>query len=222
MYKYILIIYMKKFRRKNIHRTKGHSNQSWHQSKKTLRPLLNVKKSLNSVRERTTTSSPPASPSTQDGESDPGLDEDGKSKLKRRPRPEPLIIPPPKPSTFIPPSLYPSITSYQSNLRSPVRLPDSVVVLPPYTPPPILSPVREGSGLYFSTFLTNIASNQSLPPPPPTPKSATRSLLRSCESRCLLCFSTTVTSGGGFSASCAAFFFSLLQRVRKSRLPFCP
>lgn len=103
--------------------------------------------------------------------------------MKRRPRPEPLIIPPHKPSTFIPPSLYPSITSYQSNLRSPVRMPDNPTTMPPYTPPPILSPVREGSGLYFSTFLTNIASNQSLPPPPPTPKSATRSLLRSCKSR---------------------------------------
>ncbi|XP_041814876.1 mitotic deacetylase associated SANT domain protein a isoform X2 [Chelmon rostratus] len=119
----------------------------------------------------------------QDGENDPGLDEDGKSKLKRRPRPEPLIIPPHKPSTFIPPSLYSTITSYQSNLRSPVRLPDNPLTLPPYTPPPILSPVREGTGLYFSTFLTNIASNQILPPPPPaTPKSATRSLLRSTSS----------------------------------------
>lgn len=115
----------------------------------------------------------------QDGENDPGLDE--KSKFKRRPRPEPLIIPPHKPSTFIPPSLYSSITSYQSNLRSPVRLPDNPLTLPPYTPPPILSPVREGSGLYFSTFLTNIASNQILPPPA-TPKSAPRSLLRSTSS----------------------------------------
>uniref|UniRef100_UPI0037E82200 mitotic deacetylase associated SANT domain protein a n=1 Tax=Semicossyphus pulcher TaxID=241346 RepID=UPI0037E82200 len=116
----------------------------------------------------------------QDGD-DQGLDEDGKSKFKRRPRPEPLIIPPHKPATFIPPSLYPSITSYQSNLRSPVRLPDNPLTLPPYTPPPILSPVREGSGLYFSTFLTNIASNQILPPPA-TPKSASRSLLRSTSS----------------------------------------
>ncbi|XP_059212600.1 mitotic deacetylase associated SANT domain protein a isoform X3 [Centropristis striata] len=117
----------------------------------------------------------------QDGESDPGMDEDGKSKLKRRPRPEPLIIPPHKPSTFIPPPLYSSITSYQSNLRSPVRLPDNPLTLPPYTPPPILSPVREGSGLYFSTFLTNIAVSNQILPPPPTPKSA-RSLLRSSSS----------------------------------------
>ncbi|XP_040016416.2 mitotic deacetylase associated SANT domain protein a isoform X1 [Gasterosteus aculeatus] len=117
-----------------------------------------------------------------DGESDPGLDEDGKSKFKRRPRPEPLIIPPHKPSTFIPPSLYSSISSYQSNLRSPVRLPDNPLAMPPYTPPPILSPVREGSGLYFSAFLTNIAVSNQILPPPPTPKSATRSLLRSASS----------------------------------------
>ncbi|XP_023270839.1 ELM2 and SANT domain-containing protein 1-like isoform X1 [Seriola lalandi dorsalis] len=115
----------------------------------------------------------------QDGENDPGLDEDGKSKFKRRPRPEPLIIPPPKPSTFIPPSIYSSISSFQSNLRSPVRLPDNPLTLPPYTPPPILSPVREGSGLYFSTLMTNIAVSNQILPPPATPKSATRSLLRS-------------------------------------------
>ncbi|KAK1888833.1 ELM2 and SANT domain containing protein 1 [Dissostichus eleginoides] len=74
----------------------------------------------------------------QEGENDPGTDEEGKSKLKRRPRPEPLIIPPPKPATFIPPSLYSSISSYQSNLRSPVRMPDNPLTMPPYTPPPIL------------------------------------------------------------------------------------
>ncbi|XP_034756448.1 mitotic deacetylase associated SANT domain protein a isoform X1 [Etheostoma cragini] len=118
----------------------------------------------------------------QDGETDPEPDEDGKSKFKRRPRPEPLIIPPHKPSSFIPPSLYSSISSYQSNLRSPVRLPDNPLTLPPYTPPPILSPVREGSGLYFSTFLTNIAVSNQILPPPPAPKSATRSLLRSTSS----------------------------------------
>uniref|UniRef100_A0A3B4T9F2 Mitotic deacetylase associated SANT domain protein a n=1 Tax=Seriola dumerili TaxID=41447 RepID=A0A3B4T9F2_SERDU len=100
-------------------------------------------------------------------------------KFKRRPRPEPLIIPPPKPSTFIPASIYSSISSFQSNLRSPVRLPDNPLTLPPYTPPPILSPVREGSGLYFSTLMTNIAVSNQILPPPATPKSATRSLLRS-------------------------------------------
>ncbi|XP_012724561.2 mitotic deacetylase associated SANT domain protein a [Fundulus heteroclitus] len=117
----------------------------------------------------------------QDGESDSGMEEDGKPKSKRRTRPEPLIIPPPKPSTFIPPSVYSSITPYQSNLRSPVRLPD-LHALPPYTPPPILSPVRGGTGLYFSAFLTNIAVSNQILPPPATPKSAARSLLRSTSS----------------------------------------
>uniref|UniRef100_A0A667XWJ5 Mitotic deacetylase associated SANT domain protein a n=1 Tax=Myripristis murdjan TaxID=586833 RepID=A0A667XWJ5_9TELE len=118
----------------------------------------------------------------QDGESYPEQDEDGQSKPKRRPRPEPLIIPLPKPSSFIAPSVYSSITAYQSHLRSPVRLPDHPLTLPPYTPPPILSPVREGSGLYFSTFLSSIAASTQSLPPPPTPKSATRSLLRSTSS----------------------------------------
>ncbi|XP_066840604.1 zinc finger protein 541 isoform X2 [Anser cygnoides] len=43
---------------------------------------------------------------------------------------------------------------FQSNLRSPVLLVDrllrDLVQRSPYTPPPMLSPVREGSGLYFS------------------------------------------------------------------------
>lgn len=86
---------------------------------------------------------------------------------------------------FIAPPVYSSITPYQSHLRSPVRLADNPLTMPPYTPPPILSPVREGSGLYFATFLSTAAaaaSNQGLPPPA-TPKSATRSLLRSSEFR---------------------------------------
>ncbi|KAI4880538.1 hypothetical protein NFI96_018571 [Prochilodus magdalenae] len=103
--------------------------------------------------------------------------EDGKSQIKRRPRPEPLVIPPPKPCTFIAPS-YPSITTYQSHLRSPIRSLDHPLSLPPYTPPPILSPVREGTGLYFSTFLSSIAAGTQGLPPPPTPKTS-RSLLRS-------------------------------------------
>lgn len=86
---------------------------------------------------------------------------------------------------FIAPPVYSSITPYQSHLRSPVRLADNPLTMPPYTPPPILSPVREGSGLYFATFLSTAAaaaaSSQGLPPPA-TPKSATRSLLRSSES----------------------------------------
>ncbi|XP_046873949.1 mitotic deacetylase-associated SANT domain protein [Hypomesus transpacificus] len=117
--------------------------------------------------------------SGQNGGMEGDKDDDGKSaKSKRRPRPEPLFIPPPKPGTFIAPPIYSSITPYQSHLRSPVRLVDNPLAMPPYTPPPILSPVREGSGLYFSTFLSSAASAQGLPPPA-TPKSASRSLLRS-------------------------------------------
>lgn len=115
----------------------------------------------------------------QNGGTEGEKDDDGK-KSKRRPRPEPLFIPPPKPSVFIAPPVYSSITPYQSHLRSPVRLADNPLTMPPYTPPPILSPVREGSGLYFSTFLSSAASSQGLPPPA-TPKSATRSLLRTSE-----------------------------------------
>ncbi|KAJ7990845.1 hypothetical protein DPEC_G00291140 [Dallia pectoralis] len=115
----------------------------------------------------------------QNGGTEGEKDDDAK-RSKRRPRPEPLFIPPPKPGTFVVPPVYSSITPYQSHLRSPVRLMDNPLAMPPYTPPPILSPVREGTGLYFSTFLSNAAaaSSQGLPPPI-TPKSATRSLLRS-------------------------------------------
>lgn len=101
-------------------------------------------------------------------------------KPKQRPRPEPLIIPT-KAGTFIAPPVYSNITPYQSHLRSPVRLADHPAAersfeLPPYTPPPILSPVREGSGLYFNAIM----STSSIPAPPPiTPKSAHRTLLRS-------------------------------------------
>ncbi|XP_045919381.1 mitotic deacetylase-associated SANT domain protein isoform X1 [Micropterus dolomieu] len=116
--------------------------------------------------------------SEQNGGTEGEKDDDSK-KSKRRPRPEPLFIPPPKPGLFIAPPVYSSITPYQSHLRSPVRLADNPLTMPPYTPPPILSPVREGSGLYFSTFLSSAAANTQGLPPPATPKSATRSLLRS-------------------------------------------
>ncbi|XP_014805834.1 PREDICTED: ELM2 and SANT domain-containing protein 1 isoform X2 [Calidris pugnax] len=100
-------------------------------------------------------------------------------KPKQRPRPEPLFIPP-KAGTFIAPPVYSNITPYQSHLRSPVRLADHPsdknFELPPYTPPPILSPVREGSGLYFNAILS---SGGHSVPPPMTPKSAHRTLLRS-------------------------------------------
>lgn len=120
--------------------------------------------------------------SDQNGGVPDGVQDDDLKKSKRRPRPEPLFIPPPKASLFIAPPVYSSITPYQSHLRSPVRLADNPLTLPPYTPPPILSPVREGSGLYFSTFLSSAAAAAAAGAqgiPPPTPKSASRSLLRS-------------------------------------------
>ncbi|XP_077075882.1 mitotic deacetylase associated SANT domain protein a isoform X3 [Siphateles boraxobius] len=101
-------------------------------------------------------------------------------KSRRRPRPEPLVIP--QPCTFIAPSVYSSITPYQSNLRSPVRLPDHASIIPPYTPPPILSPVREGSGLYSVLFLSSMSAGSQILPPPSTPRNNTRSLLRTSSS----------------------------------------
>ncbi|XP_028914460.1 mitotic deacetylase-associated SANT domain protein [Ornithorhynchus anatinus] len=121
-----------------------------------------------------------AEPPAQAGDADPKGEGDASArKPKQRPRPEPLFIPP-KAGTFIAPPVYSNITPYQSHLRSPVRLADHPadrsLELPPYTPPPILSPVREGSGLYFNAIL----SAGGLPAPPPgTPKSAHRTLLRS-------------------------------------------
>ncbi|CAH2328506.1 ELM2 and SANT domain-containing 1 isoform X1 [Pelobates cultripes] len=117
----------------------------------------------------------------QGNESSPASEgEVSTKKPKQRPRPEPLFIPPPKPGTFVVPVAYSNITPYQSHLRSPVRVPDYIgdrnFELPPYTPPPILSPVREGSGLYFNAIMS--ASSNSMPPPI-TPKSSTRTLLRS-------------------------------------------
>ncbi|XP_067895858.1 mitotic deacetylase-associated SANT domain protein isoform X2 [Heterodontus francisci] len=94
------------------------------------------------------------------------------AKLKRRPRPEPLFIPP-KPLNHVSVITYPPGTLYQSNLRSPVRLLDHPMDKnfqpPPYTPPPILSPMREGSGLYFNAFLS---SSQ-----PVTPRSTPKTCL---------------------------------------------
>ncbi|XP_064149986.1 zinc finger protein 541 isoform X2 [Loxodonta africana] len=73
-------------------------------------------------------------------------------KRKKRPQPKALFIPPP-PSTFGEPG---SGGYHQSCLRSPVFLVDQLLKglfqCSPYTPPPMLSPIREGSGLYFNTL----------------------------------------------------------------------
>ncbi|NXE57497.1 ZN541 protein, partial [Casuarius casuarius] len=77
-------------------------------------------------------------------------------KRKRQIRPKSLFIPPP-PSSF---EVQPGTGGcYQSNLRSPVFLVDHLLrdlfQCSPYTPPPMISPIREGSGLYFSTLCSS-------------------------------------------------------------------
>ncbi|KAK9394348.1 zinc finger protein [Crotalus adamanteus] len=92
-------------------------------------------------------------------------------KKKKRAHPKSLLIPPPSPAGS-------EIQSgpggcYQSNLRSPVFLMDhflqGLMQFSPYTPPPMLSPIREGSGLYFNT-LCSASTN-------PTPASMYASVL---------------------------------------------
>lgn len=77
---------------------------------------------------------------------------------KFRHRPEPLFIPPPPSYTPHPAASHSGATLYQSQLRSPRVLGDHLLLdpgheLPPYTPPPMLSPVRQGSGLFSNVLL---------------------------------------------------------------------
>ncbi|CAK6437264.1 unnamed protein product [Pipistrellus nathusii] len=71
---------------------------------------------------------------------------------RKKPQHKALFIPPPRP-TFGEPG---PGRCHQSCLRSPVFLVDRLLKglfqCPPYTPPPMLSPIREGSGLYFNTL----------------------------------------------------------------------
>uniref|UniRef100_A0A8C2YIX7 Zinc finger protein 541 n=1 Tax=Chinchilla lanigera TaxID=34839 RepID=A0A8C2YIX7_CHILA len=73
-------------------------------------------------------------------------------KRKKRPQSRALFIPP-LPSVFGDPG---PERGQQSCLRSPVLLVDHLLKglfqCSPYTPPPMLSPIREGSGLYFNTL----------------------------------------------------------------------
>eukprot|EP00076_Gallus_gallus_P011787 XP_015127971.2 zinc finger protein 541 isoform X3 [Gallus gallus] len=100
------------------------------------------------------------------GEVTPKESQDGKSpqlsshpkKRKRQILPKPLFIPPPPP-----PEAQPGPGGcYRSNLRSPVLLMDrllrDLLQCSPYTPPPMLSPVREGSGLYFNAVCSSTAA----------------------------------------------------------------
>lgn len=93
---------------------------------------------------------------SQDGKS-PQLSSHPK-KRKRQILPKPLFIPPPPP-----PEAQPGPGGcYRSNLRSPVLLMDrllrDLLQCSPYTPPPMLSPVREGSGLYFNAVCSSTAA----------------------------------------------------------------
>ncbi|KAM9156313.1 transcriptional-regulating factor 1 isoform 3-T8 [Pangshura tecta] len=125
------------------------------------------------------------------------LDEDFKSlqdKKKYRHRPEPLFIPPP---SFNFSASYSGATLYQSQLRSPRILGDHLLdrthVFPPYTPPPMLSPVRQGSGLFSSVITSHNASYPQLPLTPLTP--TPRVLL--CRSNSIDGSSIPVTPGPG-------------------------
>ncbi|XP_007102810.2 zinc finger protein 541 [Physeter macrocephalus] len=78
-------------------------------------------------------------------------------KRKKLPRPKALLIPPP-------PSMSGELGPggcRRSCLRSPMFLVDPLLKglsrCPPYTPPPMLSPIREGSGLYFNTLCSTSA-----------------------------------------------------------------
>ncbi|XP_055469268.1 transcriptional-regulating factor 1 isoform X3 [Psammomys obesus] len=119
-------------------------------------------------------------------------------KKKFRHRPEPLFIPPP-PSSYTPTS-YSGATLYQSQLRSPRILGDHLLLdptheLPPYTPPPMLSPVRQGSGLFSNVLISGhgpgVHPQLPLTPLTPTP----RVLL--CRSSSIDGNNVTVTPGPG-------------------------
>ncbi|XP_044528480.1 transcriptional-regulating factor 1 isoform X2 [Gracilinanus agilis] len=109
-------------------------------------------------------------------------------KKKYRHRPEPLFIPPP--SFNLNASSYSAATLYQSQLRSPRILGDHLLdpahELPPYTPPPMLSPVRQGSGL-FSNVISTSSHSGPHPQLPLTPLTPTP--------RVLLCRSNSVDGG---------------------------
>ncbi|MBN3291969.1 TREF1 factor, partial [Polypterus senegalus] len=75
-------------------------------------------------------------------------------KKKYKHRPEPLIIPPPSLTLSVG-----NATLFQSQLRSPRLLGEP----PPYTPPPMLSPVRQGSGL-FSSVIQHSQSTKAASP----------------------------------------------------------
>ncbi|KAM4825709.1 zinc finger protein 541 isoform 1-T2 [Thomomys bottae] len=89
----------------------------------------------------------------KDGEERDSKDSRQQRKRKKRPQPQTLLLPAP-PSALGEP--VPGGGCHQSCLPSPVLLVDHLLKglfqCSPYTPPPMLSPIREGSGLYFNTL----------------------------------------------------------------------
>ncbi|XP_053458201.1 transcriptional-regulating factor 1 isoform X6 [Nycticebus coucang] len=121
-------------------------------------------------------------------------------KKKFRHRPEPLFIPPPPSYNPVPAASYSGATLYQSQLRSPRVLGDHLLLdptheLPPYTPPPMLSPVRQGSGL-FSNVLISGHGPGAHPQLPLTPLTPTPRVLL-CRSNSIDGSNVTVTPGPG-------------------------
>uniref|UniRef100_A0A671DVN9 Transcriptional regulating factor 1 n=1 Tax=Rhinolophus ferrumequinum TaxID=59479 RepID=A0A671DVN9_RHIFE len=121
-------------------------------------------------------------------------------KKKFRHRPEPLFIPPPPSYNPNPAPSYSGATLYQSQLRSPRVLGDHLLLdpaheLPPYTPPPMLSPVRQGSGL-FSNVLISGHGPGAHPQLPLTPLTPTPRVLL-CRSNSIDGSNVTVTPGPG-------------------------
>ncbi|XP_053316763.1 transcriptional-regulating factor 1 isoform X2 [Spea bombifrons] len=90
---------------------------------------------------------------------------------KYRHRPEPLFIPPPSFNMNV---SFSGATLYQSQLRSPRVMGDHPLLrtheLPTYTPPPMLSPARLGSGLFSSVITASHNEHLPLTPPTPTPR----------------------------------------------------
>ncbi|PNJ89090.1 transcriptional-regulating factor 1 isoform X5 [Pongo abelii] len=121
-------------------------------------------------------------------------------KKKFRHRPEPLFIPPPPSYNPNPAASYSGATLYQSQLRSPRVLGDHLLLdptheLPPYTPPPMLSPVRQGSGL-FSNVLISGHGPGAHPQLPLTPLTPTPRVLL-CRSNSIDGSNVTITPGPG-------------------------
>ncbi|XP_073528118.1 transcriptional-regulating factor 1 isoform X2 [Phyllobates terribilis] len=90
---------------------------------------------------------------------------------KYRHRPEPLFIPPP---SFSANPSHSGAMLYQSQLRSPRHMVDPLLLRtqepPTYTPPPMLSPVRQGSGLFSSVVIAAHNAHLPLTPLTPTPR----------------------------------------------------